>query len=259
MKHKTFSFLHAILMCMALGCITLTSCGDDEEITPSVMNYSENENNTGWHDYVDLGLPSKTQWATCNIGASKPEGYGSVFAWGETTGYFAGKENFSWYTYKWSKGNNNSLLTKYCTSSNFGYDGFTDGKKELVPTDDAAYANWGKLWRMPSIEQFEELINSKYTTITLTKQKGVNGLVIESKINGRKIFLPTAGRYNNSTQNSTELSIVSIGKSGYYWSRTLDEKYPEEACYLAITSNYVNADLSIVRFVGCSIRPVRSQ
>ena len=90
------------------------------------------------HEWVDLGLPSGTLWATCNVGASSPEGYGDYFAWGETEP----KDYYDWSTYKWCNGNE-VTLTKYCTDSFFGYNGFTDGKTELDPEDDAAYVNWG--------------------------------------------------------------------------------------------------------------------
>ena len=74
------------------------------------------------HEYVDLGLPSGTLWATCNVGADTPEGYGDYFAWGETEP----KEVYSWETYKWCNGDEYSM-TKYCTNSQYGYNGFTDG------------------------------------------------------------------------------------------------------------------------------------
>ena len=88
------------------------------------------------HEWVDLGLPSGTLWATCNVGANAPEEYGDYFAWGET----APKDYYDWSTYKWCKGSYNTM-TKYCTNSSYGYNGFTDGKTELDPEDDAAWFN----------------------------------------------------------------------------------------------------------------------
>ena len=90
-------------------------------------------------EYVDLGLPSGTLWATCNIGASSPEDYGYYFAWGETEPYDenGGKTTFNWSTYKWCNGDYNKI-TKYCDNSSYGNNGFTDGKTELDPDDDAA-------------------------------------------------------------------------------------------------------------------------
>ena len=90
------------------------------------------------HEWVDLGLPSGTLWATCNVGASKPEEYGDYFAWGETEP----KDEYCWSTYLHCKGDYNSL-TKYCHQYDYGYNGFTDNLTELEPADDAATANWG--------------------------------------------------------------------------------------------------------------------
>ena len=97
------------------------------------------------HAYVDLGLPSGTLWATCNVGASSPEEYGDYFAWGETEP----KNDYNWSTYKYCKGSS-TTMTKYCTSSSYGT---VDNKTELEPSDDAATVNWGSNWQMPSLEQ----------------------------------------------------------------------------------------------------------
>ena len=91
------------------------------------------------HDYVDLGLPSGTMWATCNVGAESPDQYGDYFAWGETTP----KDTYNWNTYLYSNGDYNQL-TKYCSQSDFGFNGFTDNLKTLQPSDDAATTNWGE-------------------------------------------------------------------------------------------------------------------
>ena len=155
------------------------------------------------HEYVDLGLPSGTLWATCNVGANSPEEYGDYFAWGET----APKEVYSWETYKWCNGTNDTM-TKYCTDGSFGT---VDGKTELLPEDDAAYANWGPSWRMPSTEQCWELCES--CTWQQTTRNGVNGQLVTGP-NGQSMFLPAAGeRYNNN--------IGDLGSFGLFWSRTL--------------------------------------
>ena len=200
--------------------------------------------------YVDLGLPSGTLWATCNIGANSPEEYGDYFAWGETEGYNSGKTSFNWLTYKWCKGSE-TTMTKYCGNSSYGYNGFTDELTELDLEDDAAYVNWGPAWRMPSIEQCEELINSSYTTTDWTIQNGVYGRKITSKIEGytdKSIFLPAAGcRYS---------SLHDVGSNGDYWSRTLGTNFPYGARNLRfISSNVYTRDDD--RFYGQSIRPVR--
>lgn len=201
-------------------------------------------------EYVDLGLPSGTLWATCNIGASSPEEYGDYFAWGETEGYNSGKTNFDWSTYKFCKGSANSM-TKYCTNSSYGYNGFTDNISELAHNDDAAYVYWGPTWCMPSIEQFDELINSSYTTTEETTQNDVNGLKITSLKNGNSIFLPKAGFYSDS-------SLTGAGSRGAYWSRTLYSDFPYDARYLTFGVTGTRTTF-FSRFDGRSVRPVRSQ
>ena len=198
--------------------------------------------------YVDLGLPSGTLWATCNVGASNPEEYGDYFAWGETTGYFDEKNYFDWSTYKWCKGSE-TTITKYCTLSNYGYEGFTDNKTELDLEDDAAYVNCGPAWCMPSKEQFDELINSSNTTIEWINQNGVNGRKITSKKNGKSIFLPAAGDYYYS-------SIIEVASNGYYWSRTLTGSRHDYAMYLIFGSSNCYT-VGSNRASGRSVRPVR--
>lgn len=209
--------------------------------------------------YVDLGLPSGTLWATCNIGASSPEEYGDYLAWGETEGYDSGKTRFNWKTYKWCEGSYKTF-TKYCSQSDYGYNGFTDGKWELDFEDDAAYVNWGPAWRMPSLEQFDELINSNYTTTEWTTQNGVNGYKITSKIEGytdKFIFLPAAGLFNSNSSSSP----TDEGSWGYYWSRSLNSTissgYPVYGRSLNFRSSSINTGYSD-RDVGETIRPVRN-
>lgn len=218
----------------------------DKPTIPDIPKVIESNN----HEYVDLGLPSGTLWATCNIGASSPEDYGDYFAWGETTGYINGKKNFSWSTYKWCKGSQ-STMTKYCTDSSYGYKGFTDNKTELDLEDDAAYVNWGPAWRIPSNEQFKELINSQYTTITWTTQNGVNGYRITSESNNNSIFLPAAGcrmGYQSTLPSS----------NGWYISHDLNTRgIPIGADSISFSNDdepsYVG---SANRFIGASVRPV---
>ncbi len=197
------------------------------------------------HEFVDLGLPSGTLWATSNIGACCPEEYGYYFAWGETEGYKNGKTEFSWNTYKWCNGSSSSLI-KYNTSSNWG---IVDNKEELDLEDDAAYVNWGPVWCIPSREQFEELINSSYTTTEWTTQKGVNGYKITSKKNGNFIFLPASGcRYDSS--------IGLVGVHGLYWLPILDE-VNSAACYFDFDLKGLTTYGSVARYYGLPVRPVR--
>ena len=159
------------------------------------------------HDYVDLGLPSGTLWATCNIGADTPEEYGDYFAWGETQP----KEYYSWGTYQYCKYTSNQL-TKYCYSSSNGYNGFIDNLTTLLPEDDAATVNWGTNWCMPTKAQWEELLS---TTNTWTTQKGVNGRLFTA--NGTSLFLPAGGYYDCGNT-----AIGSVGNWGRYGSSSLD-------------------------------------
>ena len=191
------------------------------------------------HEYVDLGLPSGTLWATCNVGASKPEDFGSYFAWGET----APKEVYTWETYKWCNGTNNTM-TKYCTDSSFGT---VDGKTELLPEDDAAYVNWGSSWRMPSQEQCIELSN--YCTWTWTTLNGVIGQLITGP-NGNTMFLPAAGdRYQNK--------VGDLGSYGQYWSRTLNSSREDAADILFLHSYGLSGIDANDRYFGYSVRAVR--
>ena len=104
------------------------------------------------HDYVDLGLPSGTLWATCNVGADAPEDYGEYFAWGESEI----KAVYIFVTYKY--GNSiDSTLTKYCNNPYYGYNGFSDTLTVLQKGDDVVSVQWGDDWRMPTKKEWEEL------------------------------------------------------------------------------------------------------
>ncbi len=187
------------------------------------------------HEWVDLGLPSGTLWATCNIGADSPEEYGEYFAWGETEP----KEYYDWSTYKWCNGSKNTL-TKYCTNSNYGT---VDNKTELEPEDDAAYVNWGPSWRMPTLEQYKELLSKCYCIWSS------NGFHVMGP-NGNTLFLPNAGNRLNESINGVE-------SCGRYWSRTLDNgSRTDRAYYLAFTSN-AKLTTVISRDYGHSVRAVR--
>ena len=188
------------------------------------------------HDYVDLGLSVK--WATCNVGASKPEDYGDYFAWGETTA----KTTYSWSTYKYCNGSYNTL-TKYNNSSSYGS---VDNKTVLDKEDDAAAVNWGGAWRMPTKAEQDEL--REQCTWTWTTQNGVNGYKVTSKSNGNSIFLPAAGDRSNS-------DLDYAGSYGYYWSSSLYTGHPDYAYDLRFYSDNVDwSDSS--RYYGQSVRPV---
>ena len=193
---------------------------------------------------VDLGLPSGIKWASCNVGAEKPEDYGNYYAWGEVLP----KEDYSWATYKYANGTSwkDPKLTKYCTEADYGDNGFTDNKTTLESEDDAAHVNWGGSWHMPTDAEWQELQDN--CTWTWTTQNGINGYRVASKTNSNSIFLPTAGYRYDTILNG-------VGNYGNYWSSSLNEDYPDRAWSLVFRSGYVyrsNSD----RLYGQSVRPV---
>ena len=177
------------------------------------------EANANGHEYVDLGLSVK--WATCNVGAVKPENYGNYYAWGETTT----KEFYS-----------SANSTTYGKEMND-----ISGNAQY----DAATANWGGDWRMPTQTEIEELINN--CTWNRTTQNSVKGYKVTSKTNGNYIFLPNAGYFNNSTHYNGSSSDYC-----YYWSSTPSGS--GSAYHLDdATFNY---DDYFSRITGLPVRPV---
>ena len=193
------------------------------------------------HVYVDLGLSVK--WATCNVGATSPEEYGDYFAWGETTP----KTTYDWSTYKYCNGTSDSM-TKYCTSLNYAYDA-VDNKKTLGLSDDAARVNWGGRWRMPTLAEYDELIDTNNCTWVRTTQNGVDGYIVISKKNGNSIFLPAAGYRYNSNLNDA-------GFYGYYWSSSLYTGDNSNAYSLYFRSSELVELRYYYRYYGFSVRAV---
>lgn len=139
-------------------------------------------------EYVDLGLPSGNLWAKCNLGASAPEAYGDYYAWGEVEP----KQEYTYPNHKWYKEGAPSLgFTKYNNE---------DGKLTLEDEDDAVIQKLGNGWRTPTLADFRELTNQKYTTIEKTTLNGVAGYQITSKKNKKSIFIPFAGFKNDKPQ-----------------------------------------------------------
>lgn len=187
------------------------------------------------YDWVNLGLPSGTRWATCNVGASSPEGYGNYYAWGEV----APMAIYDWNFYRYCNGSANAL-TKYCNSPTYGSNGFTDNLTVLEAGDDVATANWGDGWRMPTQEEMQELLENCYRTFT------DNGLLLMGR-NGNTIFLPYAGhRY--------ETQLYHAGDEGGYWTSTLGDYPPYAASFNFSPSSLYIYD--IYRFYGMSVRAV---
>lgn len=192
------------------------------------------------HEWVDLGLPSGTRWATMNVGATSPSDYGSYFAWGETSP----KSSYDWSNLKYCLDNSGDKFSKYVTDSKYGT---VDGKKELDLSDDAAYVNWGSGWRMPSASQIDELKSN--CTYSWTTMNGKNGYKVTSKKNGNSIFLPAAGSRKGA-------SSYDVGSYGYYWSRSLYTEYGWDAYSLYFySSNFLRGKHD--RRYGFCVRPVR--
>ncbi len=220
--------------------MTVTSVGEDIPDTPVIPEDP--------HEYVDLGLPSGTLWATCNIGAEYPTDGGNYFAWGET----ATKHLFSCDNYKWCEGSMYTL-TKYNTSSSHG--SVVDDKKRLEAEDDAATVLWGPNWCMPTSTQIAELMNKNHTTFTWTTMStprggSMNGYKIVSKYNDNFIFLPAVG-YRDDGETTNEW-----GAYGYYWSSDLSSEGPNTG-YSLFFKRYKFEWTGATRAVGHSIRPVR--
>lgn len=187
------------------------------EVLIEILVRLNNLESAGEHAYVDLGLPSGTLWATCNVGATAAYEMGDAFAWGavEPGTYDEG----SWEDYPYCKGDQFSL-TKYCNMGDYGYNGFTDDLTELEACDDAATVKWDRMWEMPSVEQIEELENNSYTTKTVETLNGVAGLRVTGKKEGytdRSIFLPAAfywGRTFYEYSNMSNVMFVYASERG---------------------------------------------
>ncbi len=197
------------------------------------------------HEYVDLDLPSGTLWATCNIGAHNPWDFGEYFAWGETTP----KTRYSWNNYKYAANGDVQQLTKYCTFSEYGFNGFVDNITVLQPSDDAATVNWGSEWRMPTREEWDELEKQCEWIWTENYQfKGKKGYLVRS--NGKQIFLPAAG--------SRGYSFDSANTGGDYWSVNSFYYYSYRAIGLRFYSGSILFE-SYYRSAGLSVRAVRNK
>lgn len=178
---------------------------------------------------IDLGLPSGTKWACCNVGADVPEGFGGYYAWGETEE----KNSYTWDNYK-------------CYDSNTG-DYINIGSNISGTSYDVAHVKWGGSWRMPMLSEVQELCNNCSWEWTLVN--GVNGQKVTGS-NGNSIFLPAAG-------HRFDTDIYNYGTYGIYWSDMLcGEDYSERYVYsLYFDSNsYVSENRR--RYDGRTVRPV---
>ena len=186
---------------------------------------------------IDMGLSVK--WAPWNVGASKAEENGAYFAWGEINT----KETYDWGTYYWmAEGKSNWMnINKYQIkdgqTDGYWYDNvgefIGDGKSTLESEDDAATANWGSGWRMPTMAELEELMNEDNCTWTWVenyKGSDLNGYEVKSKTTAGLLFLPAAGGRWDS-------NLYAAGYRGNYWSSELDSGYASNARYLRFHSS----------------------
>ena len=193
------------------------------------MHTTNGTSNHNGHEFVDLGLPSGTLWATCNVGASSPEQTGLYFAWGETVGFAADEDwklekVFFWENYK--------------------------GKEissDLTLEQDAAHTCMGGNWRMPTKDEWQELIdNCNVTWVGNFNKTKVAGKLFTSKVNGNSVFFPADGRCGIA-------SVIGAGQFGDYWSATYLSKVTSYDFYFDSGNLYVSFD---IRHHGRSVRGV---
>jgi len=202
-----------------------TGYGEVRSFTTTSSSSSSYSDPTGYandYGYVDLGLPSGTKWATCNIGASSPTSYGYYFAWGET--YNKSDYNSSNYTY-------------------------SDNPATLPASADAAYYYWGYYWRMPTYNEATELVTN--CTTTWTSINGVYGKLFTGP-NGNSIFIPAAGHYSDE-------GFSESGEYGDYWSSSIDSENYSKAYLLEFSSENTTVTTYCGRSCGFPVRPVLSQ
>ena len=225
-------------------------------VTPNVSAVVE-ENETYFnpfvpdpHQYVDLGLPSGTLWATENL--KDANGNDLYFQWADISGYTTSQigtdKTFNWANYKYANGTGNKL-TKYCPSSKTDFwdgSGAPDNKLILDPEDDAATFNWGSNWQMPTKAQFDELTENT----TMAWDASRSGFTFTA--NGKELFLFGAGYASSS-------SVSNYGSRGGYWSRSLSESNPGGAWRLFFSNDWACYVSNDYRYNGFSVRPVRFQ
>ncbi len=262
-KHILYFFI-AVLVCVVLW----FAVRSPESILPinggSIDTSTNTINTVEKHSFVDLGL--SVLWATCNVGADNPWDFGDSFAWGEVIH----KKRSSWDNYKYCK-EDRFKLTKYCYKSKFSNNDFEDNKILLAPADDAATANMSNGWRMPTANEFQELIDNcdyKWTT-----EHGIKGALFTSKKNKKTIFLPAENDNTSgvvapkgtimatcimaaiSGVNTYSVELVT----GYYWSSSLSTERPDKAQSLIFGENGVHIRIHDDRCYALFVRAVCSK
>jgi len=220
-------------------------------------------NNLNGHPLIDMGLD--TLWSECNLGSPLPDVGGDYFAWGETVP----KDRYSWFTYAFEPKDRNlyEVLEEEEDVEHIGfvrYDCF-DMKVRLGAVDDAATRTWGDPWRIPTADEFKEVIENcdgewveqRCDPDAHDYGRPVIGLRLTSRINGNILFLPAAGYKYYDDQDGTDL-LVGNGTVGAYQSSDRDETSPHEACYLYFDKGR-RSIRRVTREIGLNIRPVVSR
>ena len=203
------------------------------------------------HEYIEIG---GMKWASMNVGANSITDYGKYFQWGDTAGYYSGSvgsnatalaKPFSWADYSLGNGTSSpgaSGMTKY----NSG-----DTKTVLDLSDDAAHANWGGSWRMPTTEEFVALGNAVNTAWTADYQgSGIAGMICTAKDgSGAELFFPAAGGCYNG-------SVYGVGSDGNYWSASLISSLMQNAYYMYFGNGGVDWQSVSRRYYGFPVRGV---
>lgn len=231
-------------MLLFVTSLAFTACGSDDDDDPS-PSVPEDKNIVNGHEFVDLGLSVK--WATCNVGAEYPGDYGDYFAWGDTTPYYANGHSQDTPCTNWITGKTGYNLESYFDAKDdkgYEYETYALNKEtKLKPKHDAATANWGAPWRMPTKEELQELVdNCSWTWSSQGYYK------VTSKKNGNFIYFPAAGiRILHS--------LHYAGSYGGYWSSYLDTSDSRCAVSLDMKSDYVST-FHPERYDGRSVRAV---
>lgn len=208
-------------ICLFVLCLFFTACIPEEDIGLPVVSAPA--------EAIDLGLSVK--WASYNVGANSPEEYGGYFAWGETKI----KSNYA----------RSTSVTFGLSESELKFLGTIGSDGNLTAAYDAATANWGSAWRMPTLDEIKELINN--CSWEWTEVNGVNGYKVTGS-NGNSIFLPGAG-YRDGTE------VIYRGSNGYYWSGTL-RGGGRNAYRLLFDSGLWDWNYGGNRYSGHTVRPV---
>ena len=198
---------------------TVRPVADDADEQAATAEVEETKSVINGHEYVDMGL--SVNWATQNIGASSPDDYGNYYAWGET-----------------------KTKSNYDRANCETYD--LDIRDIGGTNRDVAHVEWGDTWRMPTKDEFQELIENcdwEWTT-----QKGKSGYKVTSKVNGNWIFLPAAGM-------KIDKEYSYIGSVGNYWSSAHYGRYAPEASFLLFDSDGRRTS-SVEQYDGLTVRPV---